>query len=178
MKIDSFKPVESSFLGLTKDTSLIMEKVLGNKNLLKLLYYNTSDWEKQSNLTSAQIKELFEKKYISNIPKVIFDDEKKNYLRIAYDSFTPNQTNDFYRDHIVELKVICHFDNWDLGDFELRPYKIAGELDAMLNKQHLSGIGELTFIGADQDVYDNEFGGVTLRYLAIRGNEDKVNPLD
>jgi hypothetical protein len=47
----------------------------------------------------------------------------------------------------------------------------------MLDGQHLTGIGELQFIGADQDVYDNEFGGVTLRYLAIRGNEDKVGEL-
>jgi hypothetical protein len=72
-----------------------------------------------------------------------------NYLRITYDSFTPNATNEFYRDHIVEIKIICHFDNWDLNDYELRPYRIAGELDSMLDGQHLTGIGELQFLGAD-----------------------------
>ena len=178
MKLNQYEFPKSSFLGLAKDTSIIMEKILKNKDLLKLLYYTTPDWRQQSDLTSSQIKTLFDKKMISNIPKVDASIEEKNYLRITYDAFSPNGTNEFYRDHIIELKIVCHFDNWDLGDYELRPYKIAGELDSMLNKQHLSGIGQLTFLSADQDIYDNEFGGITLRYVAIQGNEDKVNPLN
>lgn len=177
MKKNTYEYPKSSFLGMPKDTALIMEKILSNRNLLKLIYYTGRDWQEKPNLNAEQIKSLFESKQISNIPKISVDREKYTYLRLTYDSFTPNQTNDFYKDHIVELKIICHFDDWDLDNYELRPYRIAGELDAMLNKQHLTGIGKLTFIGADQDVYDDEYGGVTLRYLAIRGEEDRVNPL-
>lgn len=177
MKKNQYEYPKSSFLGMAKDTSLIINKILSNKNILKLLYYTTPDWQSKPDLTSAQLKSLFENKQISNIPKVEVDREKMNYLRITYDSFTPNSTNTFYRDHIVEIKIICHFEDWDINDFELRPYRIAGELDSMLAGQHLTGIGQLEFIGADQDVYDDEFGGVTLRYLAIRGNEDKVGEL-
>jgi hypothetical protein len=54
-------------------------------------------------------------------------------VRITYDSFTPNASNPYYRDHVVEIKIICHFANWDLGDYELRPYRIAGEIDSMLD---------------------------------------------
>lgn len=177
MKKNQYEYPKSSFLGMAKDTSLIINKILSNKNVLKLLYYTTADWQSKPDLTSAQLKSLFENKQISNIPKVEVDREKMNYLRITYDAFTPNSTNTFYRDHIVEIKIICHFEDWDINDFELRPYRIAGELDSMLAGQHLTGIGQLEFIGADQDVYDDEFGGVTLRYLAIRGNEDKVGEL-
>ena len=177
MKKNQYEFPKSSFLGMAKDTSLIVNKILSNKKVLKLLYYSTVDWEKQPDLTSAQIKSLFVNKQISNIPKIKVDENKLSYLRITYDSFTPNAENPFYRDHLVEIKIVCHFDDWDLNDFELRPYRIAGELDSMLDGQHLTGIGELSFLGADQDVYDDEYGGVTLRYLAIRGNEDKVNPL-
>jgi hypothetical protein len=35
-----------------------------------------------------------------------------------------------------------------LEDFALRPYKIAAEIDSMFNNTHLTGIGELQFIGA------------------------------
>lgn len=178
MKKNQYEYPKSSFLGMAKDSSLIVSKILTNKNVLKLLYYTSDDWEKKPDLTSAQIKSLFENKQISLVPKIQVDSEKMNYLRIVYDAFTPNATNTFYRDHIVEIKIICHFNNWDLNDFELRPYRIAGELDAMLDQQHLTGIGELQFIGADQDVYDNEFGGITLRYLAVKGNEDKVGELE
>lgn len=162
---------------MAKDTSLIMQKILSNKKVLRLLYYTSPDCLERSkpDLTSEQIKEMFTSKQISNVPKVKIDADKKTYLRVTFDSFTPNSTNTFYRDHIVEIKIICHFDDWDLKDFELRPYRIAGEIDSMLDKQHLTGIGELTFISADQDIYDEEYGGITLRYLAIRGNEDK-NP--
>lgn len=181
MKLPGYEYPKSSFLGMAKDTSLIIEKILSNKKVLRLLYYNSPDcleWKSDKDLTPAQIKEMFATKQISNVPKVKIDKEKKTYLRISFDAFTPNATNEYYRDHIVEIKIICHFDDWDLKDFELRPYRIAGEIDSMLDKQHLTGIGELNFLGADQDIYDEEYGGVTLRYLAIRGHEDDVNPVN
>lgn len=180
MKVPGYEYPQSSFLGMAKDTSLIVEKILSNRKVLRLLYYTSPDCldnHKFEDLTSTQIKEMFATKQISNVPKVKIEKEKKSYLRISFDSFTPNATNTFYRDHIVEIKIICHFDDWDLKDFELRPYRIAGEIDSMLDKQHLTGIGELNFLGADQDIYDEEYGGVTLRYLAIRGHEDDVRPL-
>lgn len=177
MKKDQYTFPKSSFLGIAKDTSLIMKRILENKKVLKLLYYTSRDWESKPDLTSEQIKSLFENKQISNIPKIVIDDKKLNYLRICYDGFVPNGTNDYYRDHLIEIQIVCHFDDWDLDNYELRPYRIAGEIDAMLDKQHLVGIGELQFISADQIVYDDEYAGVELRYLAIHGNEDKVNPL-
>lgn len=178
MTNNTYEFSKSSFLGMAKDTSLIMNKILDNKTVLRLLYYNDPDiLEKKKEVTSAQVKEMFDTKQISNIPKVKVDKEKKSYLRVTFDSFTPNTENTFYRDHIVEIKIICHFDDWGLTNYELRPYRIAGEIDSLLNAKHLTGIGELTFLGADQDIYDDEYGGVTLRYLAIRGNEDKVRPL-
>ena len=178
MKNNTYEYPKSSFLGMAKDTALIMDKILGNKKVLKLLYYNGRDWEKKPDLTEEQKMEMFTTKQISNVPKLKIDKENKSYLRLAFDDFTPNGSNTFYRDHIVEIRIICHFDNWDLSNYELRPYRIAGEIDSMLDGQHLTGIGILNFLGANQDVYDEEFGGVTLRYLVIRGNEDKVNPLD
>ncbi len=180
MKHNTYEYPKSSFLGISKDTALIMDKILSNRKVLRLLYYTSPDcldWGSEKDLTNQQIKEMFDSKQISNIPKIIVDKDSKSYLRITFDSFTPNAENNFYRDHIVEIKIICHFDHWGLKDYELRPYRIAGEIDSMLDGQHLTGIGLLTFLSADQDVYDNEFGGITLRYLAIRGNEDKVNPL-
>lgn len=178
MKANTYEYPKSSFLGMAKDTALIINKLLSNNDLLKLLYYADRDCLKKSILTPEQKKELFEKKYISCVPEVKIDEDIRTYLRITYDAFTPSVDNSFYRDHIVEVKIICHFDNWDLGNFEQRPYRIAGEIDALLDQQRLTGIGTFQFIGADQDVYDENYGGVTLRYLAVRGHEDDVRPLD
>ena len=170
---------KSSFLGLQKDTSLIISKILDNPRLLKLIYYNTRDWKTKPDLTSDQIKSLFAKKQISNIPQLKIDDQNNryNYLRISFTDFIPNEENSFYRNSVIEIKIICPFDTWDLNDFQLRPYLIAGEIDSMLQGTHFSGIGLLQLLSGSQDVYDDEFGGLTLRYLAVGGNEDKVNPL-
>lgn len=181
MQKNTYEYPKSSFLGMAKDTALIIERILSNKTVLRLLYYTLPDcleWGRDKDLTSAQIKEMFDTHQISNIPRMTIDKEDKSYLRVTFDDFVPNATNTFYRDHIVEIRIICHFNHWGLKDFELRPYRIAGEIDSMLDRTHLTGIGELNFLGATQDIYDEEFGGITLRYLAIRGNEDKVNPLN
>lgn len=178
MRYRSYEYPKSSFLSMAKDTSLIISKILGNQKVLKLLYYTTPDCLKnEEDITTAQIKELFSNEQISNVPRLKIDPKFKNYLRISCDNFTPNSTNTYYYDHIIEIRIICHFDDWNLGDFELRPYRIAGEIDSMLNGARLTGIGLLNFLSAEQNVYDEEFGGITLSYLAIHGNEDKVNPL-
>lgn len=181
MKKNTYEFPKSSFLGMAKDTSLIINKIIGNKKVLRLLYYNSPDcleWGNDKDLTSDQVKEMFETRQISNIPKVKVDKEKKSYLLLGFNDFTPNATNTFYRDHLVEIQVACHYDNWALKDFELRPYRIAGEIDSMLDGSHLTGIGELLFVGASQEIYNDEYGGITLRYLAISGHEDEVNPLN
>lgn len=169
---------KSSFLGMTKDTSLIMEKILSNKNILKLLYYNGTDWKEKPDLTAQEIKSLFKNHQISNIPKIQVSGDKLTYLRLSFDDFIPNNTNPFYRDCIMEIKILCHFEDWDLNDYEIRPYRIAGELDSMFNNAKMTGIGVLNFLSAGMDVYDSEYGGITLRYLITYGDEDKINPLE
>jgi hypothetical protein len=90
-------------------------------------------------------------------------------------------TNTEFRDNIIEFDIICHFDQWHMKDVELRPYKIAAELDSMFNGEHLTGIGELQFLGANQIVLTDEYAGLCVMYQAIHGEEDKTkmpNPND
>ena len=178
MKHNTFEFTKSSMLGMPKDTAIIMDRLLSNPNLVKLLVYESRDWEKQPYPTSEQIEELFTSHQISCVPKIKIDNKEKTYLRITYGSIVRNNTNPEYRDNTFGIDVVCHFDNWDLGDFELRPYRIAGEIDAMLDGTHLTGIGELEFVSAIPYVYNEEFAGVSLTYLAIRGHEDQKNPVN
>lgn len=178
MKKNTFEYPKSALLGMPKDASLIMTKILSNQTILKLLAHGTRDWKDKPPVNGTMIKEMFDTKQISSVPKIKVDRPEKTYLRLTYGTMIPNATNPEYRDNTFGIDIICHYDNWDLGDFDLRPYRLAGEIDAMLDKARLTGIGELHFISATPYVYDEEFAGVTLTYLAVRGNEDKVNPLD
>lgn len=178
MKKNFYEFPKSSLLGLPKDASLIISKIISNQNVLKLLYYGVRNWKNQPEITSEQIKEMFDTKQISAVPRIQVDKIEKTYLRLVYGTMVRNTTNPEYRDNTFGIDIICHYDNWDLGDFDLRPYRIAGEIDAMLDGAHLTGIGRLEFVSASPYIYDEEFAGVSLTYLAIRGNEDKVNPLE
>lgn len=172
MKIENYTFPESSFLSLEKDTSLIVSKMLKNERLKKLLYYSDKHCLSLPNLDQKQTMSLIDKQ-IKIIPKIFIDDEILSYVIIQFDNFVPNETNPQFRNNLISFDIICHMDQWNLGDFQLRPYKIAGEIDSMFNNKHLTGIGLMQFVGANQIVLNDELAGVSLSYLAIHGQEDK-----
>ena len=178
MKHNSYEYPKSSLLGMPKDAAIIIDRILSNPNLLRLLVYETRDWQSQPLPNGDQIKELFTSHQISSVPKIKIDSKEKTYIRLTCGTVIRNSSNPEYRDNTFGIDIICHYDNWDLGDFELRPYRVAGEIDAMLDKTHLTGIGELEFVSATPYVYNEEFAGVSLTYLAVRGHEDQKNPVN
>lgn len=174
MKIKGYEFPKSSFLSLEKDAAIIVKEMLGNANLKKLLYYEDKNALNLPELDAIQTASLIDKQ-IMICPKMNIDTEMFSYIVITFNSFLPNSSNPEYRDNLIAFNIVCHFNSWNLGDFQLRPYKIAGELDSMFNGKQVFGIGSLEFVGAERFVLNNEFGGVTLLYATIHGNEDKVD---
>ena len=177
MKIEGNIQPKSSFLSMEKDASLISNMLLRNERLKKLLYYTTPDCLDRKILTEDQSLELFGKN-IKLVPKLYVDNSVLNYVLLSFDNFTPNMTNPEFRDNIIEFDIICHFDQWQLKDFQLRPYRIAAEIDSMFDEKHLSGIGLLHFLGANQIILTDEYAGLCLMYQAIHGGEDKTKMLN
>ena len=179
MKIDSYHPPKSSFLSINKDMKLLVDKIMANERLCKLLYYTDVEALNKPKLTDEQKISLFNKQ-IRLVPKLYVDTPVLNYIIISFDNFVESDNPEF-RDNIIEFDIICHFDQWQLKDFDLRPYRIAAELDTMLNKQRLTGIGLIEFYGAKEILLTDEFAGVCLMYKTYHGNEDKKpmpNPAD
>ena len=180
MKIVNYQIPKSSFLSTQKDMEIISNMIIKNNNLKKLLYYTSRDCLNKPNLTEDQTLELFGKN-IKLVPKLYVDGSVLNYLVISFDNFITNQENPEFRNNLIEFDIVCHFDQWQLKDFQLRPYRIAAELDSMFNGKHLTGIGELEFLGATQILLTDEYAGLCLLYQAIHGEEDKKkmpNPND
>ena len=179
MKIESYHPPKSSFLSINKDMRLLVDKFLSNDRLCKLLYYSDKKALDKPKLTDEQKIGLFNTQ-IRIVPKLYVDNPVFTYIIISFDNFVESGNPEF-RDNIIEFDIICHFDQWQLSDFDLRPYRIAAELDSMLDKQRLTGIGLLEFIGASQIVLNDEYAGVCLMYRTYHGEEDKKpmpNPAD
>lgn len=180
MKIDTYKYPQSSFLSLEKDMEIIVSLIMKNNRLKKMLHYTTKDCLNKPDLTQDQTLEMFGKE-IKIVPKLYIDGSVLNYIIISFDKFTKNSNNPQFRDNLIEFDIICHIDQWQMKDFQLRPYKIAAELDSMLNNKKLTNIGKLEFLGANQMILSDEFAGVCLIYEAIHGEEDKKhmpNPND
>ena len=180
MKIDNYQFPKSSFLSIEKDLSIITNLMLKNERLKKLLYYTTPNALDKARLTDEQTYDLFGNN-IRIVPKLVIDKTVENYVIISFDIFSPNASNPEFRDHIISFDIICHFDQWHLKDFQLRPYKIAAEIDSMIDKKHLAGIGETQFQGANQIILNDEFAGVSLMYSVINGEDDRkfmLNPED
>lgn len=166
MKIETYSFPKSSFLALDKDMELLVNLFLKNERLKKLLYYDTPKALDQSNVSQEESLKIFGNQ-IKIVPKLKVDQPDFCYIIISFDNFTPNMTNTEFRDNIISFDIVCHFDQWNLGNFALRPYKIAAEIDSMLNNKKLTGIGTLQFLGANQIVLSDEFAGLTLMYQTI-----------
>lgn len=173
MKIDRANQPKSSFLAVEKDLSIIVSEILNNDRLKRLLFYTSKDALTRPNLTQEQSIALVGEN-IKIIPKITIDEHAKIFLVLKFNNFMPNVRNTEFRDNIIEFDIVCPFEQWELTDFQQRPYKIAAEIDTMFNKKHLTGIGILQFVSGEPFVLTEQFGGFCLRYKAIHGEEDKT----
>lgn len=182
--------LKSSFQSVEKDIEIILKKLfVENKplsdELKKLLIINTKDCLDENNaskyktlIDNIKLKDLREEGYILLEPKLKFNEheEVKSYLIISLDDFFPNETNPEFRDCTVSFDIICHTDYWDIGNYRMRPLKIAGIIDGILNGNKLTGIGEFLFMGCSELILNEELAGYTLMFRAIHqtDGDDKV----
>ena len=191
MKRDLVKfGLKSSFLSCEKDAETILRKLFIESRpysdyLKRLLVVNTSDCLDANNtiyqkkVEEMTVSNLMENGYVQLVPKILMPEheETKSYIILTFDSFVPSG-NPQFRDCIVSFDVICHTDCWDIGDYRLRPFKIVGYIDAILNNSKLSGIGTLNFMGCKQLLLNQELGGYSLNYIATHGSDDSIPPIE
>lgn len=178
---------KSSFLSCEKDTELIVKKLFfesdeASDNLKRLLIITAKDCLDTNNLEykkvieQTSIADLWSKGYVSIVPKIksYENQELQSYIIISYGTFTANATNPYYRDNTITFDIICPTDYWDIGDYRVRPLKIVGYIDAILNNKKLTGIGTTQFLSCQQLVLDENFSGYSLTYSVTHGNDDRI----
>jgi hypothetical protein len=182
----------SSFLSCEKDIETILRRLFIESKpysdlLKRLLVINTKDCldNEDSEVIEKTIQEmslakLIQEGYIKLAPKITMPEheEVKSYIIISMDNFSENASNPYYRDCTVSFDILCHTDYWDIGNYRIRPLKIAGYIDGLLNHAKLSGIGTFDFIGCNELVLNEDLSGYTLSYRAIHGNDDKLPPVE
>lgn len=184
--------IYSSFLSVEKDIELILRKLFFdnqpyNKQLLRLLVINTKDClSNQTNqdyinkINNMNLSDLINEEYIKLSPKIKMPEHEKvkSYIIISFDNFTENANNPEFRDCTISFDIICHTDYWVMDNYQIRPIKIIGYIDGILNKARLTGIGTLNYIGCNELILDENLSGYTLSYRAIHSSEDKTENLN
>lgn len=180
--------LNSSFLSVEKDIALILRKLFfenqpQNRQLLRLLLIpnkdclsNTTDPRYIEKVRTTTLQSLMEEGYIKLAPKIAMPEHEKvkSYIIISFDNFSPNAKNPQFRDCTIHFDIICHTDYWSMDDYQIRPLKIVGYIDGILNNTKLTGIGELNFMGCNELVLDEVLSGYTLSYRAIHGSDDSI----
>lgn len=180
------KDFKSTFLSCEKDLEAIIKKLFIDSKpysdyLKRLLVINTKDclddnlYQYQTDINNTSVADLIEQGYIRTVPKLSFGEHEpvKSYIIIEFDTTAPSSNPEF-RNNVISFMIISHLDYWPLENYQLRPYKIAGYIDGILDGTKLSGIGTLQFLGANNIVLNEYLGGIVLRYVATHGSDDEM----
>lgn len=175
-------PLRSTFLSFEKDVETIIRKLFiesrpYSDELKRLLCISATDaleGDYKADIDKISIADLMND-YVYLKPKYKQEefDEEKTVIFISFDSFIPSYNPEF-RDCLVYIDIICNFKNWELGNYRIRPLKIAGYIDAILNEARLSGIGTFQFAGCTYTGYNEHLGGYTLVFSAVHGSDDEI----
>ena len=183
---------KSSFLSCEKDAEAIVKKLFVESRpysdeLKRLLLINTKDCLDDrindvynNKINSTSIGDLMDEQYIRLKPNLKFgeNEQVKSYIVLSFDNFIPNGSNTYYRDHMIEIDILCHTDYWDLGNFRIRPLKIAGYIDAILDQSKMAGIGNIEFVGCNELILSEEIAGYCLMYRTVNADDDRIEPED
>lgn len=181
------EPIQSSFLSCEKDTETILRKLFiesqpYSDTLKRLLVINMPDCLTneenevyQKKVKEMSLSELVKQGYVKTTPKIRLEEnaEIKAYMIISFDNFLPS-SNPQFRDCTVHFDIVCHSDYWGMNNYQLRPLKIAGYIDGILNNAKLSGIGTFQFLGCTEIVLDENLSGYCLTFSAVHGSDDKI----
>lgn len=193
------EPLHSSFLSCEKDTETIVKTLFVDSApysdmLKRLLVINKPDCLDRTNeqyqqmVNSKSLGRLIDEGYIRLNPKIArgtFEDIK-SYILISFDNFSPSKNPEF-RDCTITFDIVCYLDEWCLDDYQVRPLKICGYIDGILNSLtdknkanfrslgnsiKMSGFGYYQFLGCNLSVLNEDISMYSLSYRAMHFTED------
>ena len=168
----------SSFASVESTLSKVVERLIKNDRLKRLLYYTDRHALGLPKLNQEQSYSLLNNQ-IRIVPKLTIDHDAKPYIIISLDNFVPFENQTTFRSFQLTFDVIVPFEFWQLDNFKLRPYAIAGEIDAMINNDFIFGSQVADFMGAKQLILNEALGGLSLYYNVETYIDDKqLHPVE
>lgn len=126
----------------------LMERLLANQTLLKLLYYKDNDPLSKPDLTEQQKKEEVFQELIKIVPKFTREENERAAvsIRVIKARNTKNPEFDYIE---IGIESIVPLDQWIIKDINLRPFMIMSEIEKSLANKSVNGLGHLRYVGFD-----------------------------
>ena len=148
----------SNFKELNENLDSVFKRILDNKNLCKLINYNSSDALSKDDLESPE--ELLYTKIFPYPRSTELFSEASSLLIVTFNNFEPISANNYLNKQLC-FRILVHEDLWRLQE-GLRPYLIMHEIANTFNGERL-GIGKTLFKRA-QELIGDGYMGFTLFY--------------
>lgn len=146
----------------------IINRLISNKDLLKLLYYNDKDPLSQPDLTEKQIKEEVLEKLIKIIPRIGPKETANSIVSVRVVSARRNLENNEFRDITIAVEIFVPLTQWIIKDSNLRPFAIMGEIQKSLDNKKINGLGRmiggefnLNFLTEEISAYEQSYRIIT-----------------
>ena len=135
---------------LGENAQKIMQRLLANQNLLKLLYYTDKDPLSQPDLTNEQIQNEVFNKLVKIIPRVGPKETAHSIVSIRFTRGRRNMNNNEFENIFVAIESFVPLTQWVIKGTSLLPFAIMGEIQKSLNGKTINGLGKM--VGGDFDL--------------------------
>ena len=121
----------------------IIDRLMANDELVKLLYYEDKDpLNGQTLTTEAKRKEVYEK-LIKVVPKLTNDNNSKSKIVVYFDKGIKGFNNSEFINIGITVDIFVPLHQWFIKDSNLRPFAIMGEIQKSLDEKTINGLGKL-----------------------------------
>lgn len=128
----------------------IMQRLMANQNLVKLLYYTDKDPLSHEDLTKEQLQNEVFGKLIKIVPRVGPKETATSIVSIRITRGRTNVANKDFKDVIISIESFVPLTQWLIKDVNLRPFAIMGEIQRSLVGKKIDGLGKME--GGDFDL--------------------------
>ena len=122
----------------------IINRLMANDDLVKLLYYNDKDPLNNEPLSQEEKKKLVYEKLIRIIPRIGPKETANSVIVVQVVNGRTNLENTEFRDVTIRVEVFVPLTQWIIKDTNLRPFAILGEIQKSLNGKSINGLGKMT----------------------------------
>jgi hypothetical protein len=170
MSVYDLKTKKASAYGQTRSFALIggqldiiINRILKNDNLVKLLKYPTRDALTREVEQETRMS-LIKDNHLTLVPFIPKEEEIKTYLIITFDNFVPTKTTQRAMDYVMTFDIVCHRELWTMNGSCPRPYLIMDELMKEFNMTKVDTWGAMRFQGATSLIMNENFMGFTMMF--------------